>query len=509
MSSVWMTCCQAQDYPLLLDEVGRRDSSARLLRFGDVASLGIMVDAFPDAACSAAIYARRHEVDGVVQAVSGLVGSGRARRVVVVVDEADPGDIARLFYAGAQEVIAASDVERDSDRSANVDDKRGAVGSSEGADHAAAVHHRNDAGARWAPPEPADSGSYRRAVGLEGPNGGPIASTTAEIPLRSMSGERLRQDASTAGDAAYGTACEGTSGGGDRQPPAANMAAGMPRAPIVTVLSGRGGAGKTTLVASLGCAAARMGLRVALVDLDLMFGNLYELLGVDVPDDLGRLIQALEEGRPSGSFESAVESCAMRIGPGLTLWGPLDIAERAELMAPSLERLLELLRGVADIVFVDTSVFWGDAVAAAVAMSGRCLIVGGSGASSDSARRAVRLASRIGIPQTRMTSVLMGMRGREEGEEPALRFEMATALRSKARVSDGGEEVRGIRSFARLDALVGEDVPFARDVRELTERLLSELGCAVQVPASPQAVRERGERQRIRLPWKQKTGDRP
>lgn len=199
----------------------------------------------------------------------------------------------------------------------------------------------------------------------------------------------------------------------------------------------------------------------------------------------------------------------MRIGPGLTLWGPLDIAERAELMAPSLERLLELLRGVADIVFVDTSVFWGDAVAAAVAMSGRCLIVGGSGASSDSARRAVRLASRIGIPQTRMTSVLMGMRGREEGEEPALRFEMATALRSKARVSDGGEEVRGIRSFARLDALVGEDVPFARDVRELTERLLSELGCAVQVPASPQAVRERGERQRIRLPWKQKTGDRP
>ena len=48
-------------------------------------------------------------------------------------------------------------------------------------------------------------------------------------------------------------------------------------APLVAAISGRGGVGKSTLVASLAYCSAHMGLRAAVIDADLMFGNQHEL----------------------------------------------------------------------------------------------------------------------------------------------------------------------------------------------------------------------------------------
>lgn len=58
--------------------------------------------------------------------------------------------------------------------------------------------------------------------------------------------------------------------------------------------------------------------------------------------------------------------------PGRHALGTCRGPEKAELMAPPVELLLDVLRRESDVVFVDTSVFWGDAVAAAVAASDRC-----------------------------------------------------------------------------------------------------------------------------------------
>lgn len=71
--------------------------------------------------------------------------------------------------------------------------------------------------------------------------------------------------------------------------------------------------------------------------------------------------------------------------------------ENAELMARPVELLLDVLRRESDVVFVDTSVFWGDAVAAAVAASDRCLVVGDAAVSSaTSASRVIELAEPCG-----------------------------------------------------------------------------------------------------------------
>lgn len=276
------------------------------------------------------------------------------------------------------------------------------------------------------------------------------------------------------------------------------------RAPLIAVVSGRGGVGKTTLVASMAACAARAGLRAAVLDLDLMFGDLPTVLGVEAFRGLETVAAHAHGG---ALMEEDIEAAAMRIGPGLTLWGPLEAGECAELHGTTVEQLLAVLRGAADVIFADTSVFWGDAVAVAVGACDRCLVVGTGGEPAGAAaKHVVQLAGRLGVPVTRMTSVFNRMGERGAGEEEAMRFEMATSLRSRFRIAAGGEEVTGMSSFGKLDALITEDSAFAKSVRTSTAEILGELGCSfdARLLDSPTAAEKDGSK--LRLPWRRKAG---
>lgn len=279
-----------------------------------------------------------------------------------------------------------------------------------------------------------------------------------------------------------------------------------PRAPVVAVASGQGGSGKTTLVAAMAACAARAGLRAAVIDVDLMFGDLPSVLGVEA----FRGLEGIDAHAVGGELvEGDVESCAMRVGPGLTLWGPLIEPERAELYGAPVERLITVLRKVADVIFIDTSTYWGDAVAAAVALCDRCLVVGSAGSNAGaSATRVVGLATRLGVPATRMTSVFNRLGFPGCAEEDALRFEMGASLASRARISFGGEEVSGLIGFGRLDALMAGGGSFSRDVRGLTARILTELGCTFDERLMGPAPDDRGQRLRLKLPWRYRVGER-
>ena len=156
-------------------------------------------------------------------------------------------------------------------------------------------------------------------------------------------------------------------------------------APVIVAVSGVGGCGKSTIIAAMALMAAQGGLRCAVLDLDLMFGRLYIKLGVQTAHDLACLVEPAAQGVLG---EDDVVRASTRVAPGLTLWGPVDLPEQAELLGPAVERLLEVLRRESDVVLVDTSTFWGDAVAAAVAVCDRCLVVadGRPGAAAASAR---------------------------------------------------------------------------------------------------------------------------
>lgn len=534
MKAIWLACCACGDYGLLQREVESRDAGAQVLRVGDLDGLVAMARAFPSRRGAAMIAAAPFAPADVRTTVARLTSEGRVGRVVVLIEALDPSDIEGLFRAGATEVIAAHGIcgngragegAADPDRllpiepDAFVDRETGTPRATGGprvddCGKAEAEHGRR----------PRDPLAYDE-TGVAAPYGDdPLA-----MDMGYVHGVNLADGLDEVEDFAAG---EGSFGGvppAQAIPPAipawaqqavaagetgtlppttaapasvvsADSAAFSHRAPVICAVSGSGGCGKSTIVATMAHAASLLGLRAAVLDLDLMFGNLYDLLGTDAPHDMAGLIEPSAAGALA---EPDVVAASMRVAPGVTLWGPVAAPEQAELMARPVELLLAILRRESDVVFVDTSVFWGDAVAAAVAASDRCLIVGDAAVSSaSSAARVIELASRVGVPRTRMSAVFNRFGARGADEDVAMRFEIACALSSKIRIADGGQDLASLMAFGRADEAIGQTSAFAMSVREATREMLVELGCAVgpwSDVINDRAMRT--ERPRIRLPW--------
>lgn len=508
MAGLWLACCGQADLIQVAQEIEARTPSAQILRFSGVGHPALVSGTLPNGATGAVIAARGATGDEVERTVCEIARSGCAPQILVVADRLDAGLIARLFHAGATEVIAAEDAGVDiAERAAD-----SCVEGSFQTDLRARGARRDGTsreGKRYRKREHAgdDVGSGAKAVAVEE---GALEEMRGLGEGQDAAGE-LRQTARP--EAPHEPAPDGADTPGVSSlpgqvpiPPAVGAApvrASGPAAPVVTAISGRGGSGKTTLICAMACCAARMGLRAAILDLDLMFGDAHRLLGVDEPRDLMRIGRAGADGLA----DADIEASAMRIAPGLTLWGPIERPELAETMGEPCERLIAALRTLSDVIFIDTSVFWGDAAAAAVAAGDRCLIVGTAAPSaSTSAARAADLAGRLGVPRTKMASVLMRFGSPSCGEEAAMRFEMATSLRSRVRIRDGGPEVAELSAFGRMHELMAGDGEFARSVRGFTVETLRELGCKVEEAHADQAVA--GEaKPRLRLPWRGREGD--
>lgn len=542
MKAIWLACCACGDYGLLQREVEGRDAGAQVLRVGDLDGLVSMARAFPSRRGAAIIAASLFDTEDVRKTVARLTAEGRVSRVVVLIEALDPSDIEGLFRAGATEVIAAHSIcgngragegAVDSDRrmtiepDAFVDREPGAPRATRGPrvddyGKAEAEHGRrprnplvyDDAGgpAQHAGDSPAVDMGYVHGVNLadeldevEGFAGAGEPCAAASLASEPQTGQPAMpawaQHVTAAGETGMLSPAS-VSPVPAPSAPALSADASIPsrRAPVVCAVSGSGGCGKSTIVATMAHAASLLGLRAALLDLDLMFGNLYDLLGVDAPHDMATLIEPSAAGALA---EPDIVAASMRVAPGVTLWGPVAAPEKAELMARPVELLLDVLRRESDVVFVDTSVFWGDAVAAAVAASNRCLVVGDAAVSSaTSASRVIELASRVGVPRTRMSAVFNRFGARGADEDVAMRFEIACALSSKIRIADGGQDLAALMAFGRADEAVGQTSAFATSVREATREMLVELGCAVGPWSDMVADRAtRTERPRIRLPW--------
>lgn len=542
MKAIWLACCACGDYGLLQREVEGRDTGAQVLRVGDLDGLVSMARAFPSRRGAAIIAASLFDTEDVRKTVARLTAEGRVSRVVVLIEALDPSDIEGLFRAGATEVIAAHSIcgngragegAVDSDRcmtiepDAFVDREPGAPRATRGPrvddyGKAEAEHGRrprnplvyDDAGepAQHAGDSPAVDMGYVHGVNLadeldevEGFAGAgepcAAASLASEPQPRQPAMPAWARHVTAAGETGMLSPASVSPVPAPSAPaPSADSSIPSRRAPVICAISSSGGCGKSTIVATMAHTSSLLGLRAAVLDLDLMFGNLYDLLGVDAPRDMAALIEPAAAGALT---EPDIVATSMRVAPGVTLWGPVAAPEQAELMARPVELLLDVLRRESDVVFIDTSVFWGDAVAAAVAASDRCLIVGDAAVSSaTSASRVIELASRVGVPRTRMSAVFNRFGARGADEDVAMRFEIACALSSKIRIADGGQDLAALMAFGRADEAVGQTSAFATSVREATREMLVELGCAVGPWSDMVADRAtRTERPRIRLPW--------
>jgi flagellar biosynthesis protein FlhG len=141
------------------------------------------------------------------------------------------------------------------------------------------------------------------------------------------------------------------------------------RARIVTVTSGKGGVGKTTLVANLGLELARLDRQVLMFDGDLGLANLAILFN----QSPRRTLEDFLSGRCGLEDVVLTVSDRLRLLPAAT-----GAARLAELTDPErtalLTEIMQLGTG-SDVLLVDTGAGIGSTVRALVAMADRALLV--------------------------------------------------------------------------------------------------------------------------------------
>lgn len=148
------------------------------------------------------------------------------------------------------------------------------------------------------------------------------------------------------------------------------VAALRPRARVLSIASGKGGVGKTNVAVNLAAVLARLGKRVALVDVDLGLANADVLCGLQAPYNLWHVL----DQRRRSLAEIALE------GPGgfRLIPGANGIGELANLSAEASERLFEQLSALeydCDYLLLDASAGIDAAVVGFAALADTVLVV--------------------------------------------------------------------------------------------------------------------------------------
>ena len=122
-----------------------------------------------------------------------------------------------------------------------------------------------------------------------------------------------------------------------------------PRARVLTLVSGKGGVGKSNLAANLSLSLARANRRVLLVDADLALANLDILFGLPAGPNLADLLKG-----PHNLAEIAtVVAPGLRLLPGAS--GLTSLAELSDYHQARLIDLLETLESSSDFLIIDAS----------------------------------------------------------------------------------------------------------------------------------------------------------
>ncbi len=141
---------------------------------------------------------------------------------------------------------------------------------------------------------------------------------------------------------------------------------------VLTVFSTKGGVGKTTLAINLGaCLAVECGFSVALLDLDLQFGDAAVMLNLMPRQTLSDL--ASEFSQLDGEL---LESYLVKHSSGLHLLAAPSRPEYAELVSAQLvEKTIKLLKERYDYVLIDTPGFFTDPTMVALDYAHQILLI--------------------------------------------------------------------------------------------------------------------------------------
>jgi len=199
---------------------------------------------------------------------------------------------------------------------------------------------------------------------------------------------------------------------------------------IIGIFSGRGGVGKSTVALMSALLAQRNGSRVALVDLDLQFGDLDFLAGKEPSSRIQRLTLQEICGNV-GAY-----SCPDDV---MSLISPPKQPEQGESYASDIPELLYGLAAKRDLVVVNTGAFWTEIHARIAQCCHHLMFLMDQRATSiEACKQVVDLCVRMQTPQARFLYLLNGC-GKRASLSP---FDVSLAL--------GGVEVNGIADGGSL-----------------------------------------------------------
>lgn len=198
---------------------------------------------------------------------------------------------------------------------------------------------------------------------------------------------------------------------------------------IVPVVSGSGGAGKSTVSTLSALIAHSMGRRTLILDYDLQFGDVAAMMGVDSPLTIDEAI-----ARP----DKLVRELGRSDRPAL-LAAP-ERLEEAESIAHRVPELLAQVEESFDLIVANTGAAWAEQHAALLERSAVALFLIDQRSSSVRAcRHAIELCSRCGIATGQFQFVL----NRCAKGAPLTSIDVSFALQgaSVAELKDGGRDV--------------------------------------------------------------------
>ena len=174
---------------------------------------------------------------------------------------------------------------------------------------------------------------------------------------------------------------------------------------------------------------------------------------------------------------SRVRALAMRSGERLSVMGPCGRPEMAERVAPVVSGLIAVLANEFDLVVVDTSTTWTDAVAQAAQACDRLLLVSDDTRPSPaSLARVASLAVRLGVARTRIMRVTNRCDPRSRPDVLLHRADVGLETAREFRVLEGGDETGEFVAAGHVADLAVLQGDLPDSVATLLAKVLEEVG---------------------------------
>ncbi|NGM17204.1 chromosome partitioning protein ParA [Eggerthellaceae bacterium zg-893] len=224
---------------------------------------------------------------------------------------------------------------------------------------------------------------------------------------------------------------------------------------LISVVSGSGGSGKSTVAALCACLAQVHGLETLLLDFDLQFGDAASLLGAREPFTVDDVLEN----------PSRLDALKGDSGRPAVLAPPLHI-EDAEAVAEQSGAVIDLLSSRFDVIVANTGAAWADQHAVLLERSSKTIfLIDQRPTSLRACRHALDLCARLGIA----TGPFVFALNRCSKNAPFTPLDVSCVFggTAVAELKDGGFDVESLLGAGEPLDLIGEGNPLCASVESL------------------------------------------